>query len=253
MEESDVRAMVRLVSEVIARPGDHADKKRHLLGGLCRLIAADWWVWGLGNSGAVAGEAHTCLSALEGAADQEHLTRLDRDRPARALARRDSCTFVELHRRQAHAVWSQAPGGPAECGSSLLQSETGLVPCILSRKQVSLNCGSAIGLYRSPGETAFSQREVRLADIVLTEVTWLHEQDSPAAAGRAITPLPRRQLQTLNLLIHGHSRNEIAERLRISVHTVGDYVKAIYDHFDVQSRAELIRRLRSGSPMEANL
>ncbi|RYD72751.1 MAG: LuxR family transcriptional regulator, partial [Verrucomicrobiaceae bacterium] len=61
-------------------------------------------------------------------------------------------------------------------------------------------------------------------------------------------PLPPRQRQTLNLLIHGHSRNEIAHRLRISVHTVGDYIKAIYSHFGVQSRAELMSRFPGELP-----
>jgi DNA-binding CsgD family transcriptional regulator len=37
----------------------------------------------------------------------------------------------------------------------------------------------------------------------------------------------------------GDSLKEIAQKLEISAHTVGDYVKQIYKHFAVSSRAQL--------------
>ena len=39
--------MVRLVGDVVAVPGGHAEKKRFLMEGLCKLVDADAWVWGL--------------------------------------------------------------------------------------------------------------------------------------------------------------------------------------------------------------
>ena len=48
ISEKDVRAMVRLLGETAALGGGHAEKKRHLMGGLCELINADAWVWTLG-------------------------------------------------------------------------------------------------------------------------------------------------------------------------------------------------------------
>ena len=47
LSEPDVRAIVRLLGEVAALQGDHAAKKRALMDGLCRLIGADYWGWGL--------------------------------------------------------------------------------------------------------------------------------------------------------------------------------------------------------------
>ena len=45
--EDDVRSMIRLVGEVAALEGDHSGKKRYLMDGLCVLIDAEIWLWGL--------------------------------------------------------------------------------------------------------------------------------------------------------------------------------------------------------------
>jgi DNA-binding NarL/FixJ family response regulator len=51
--------------------------------------------------------------------------------------------------------------------------------------------------------------------------------------------LSPRQRQVLSFLLAGHSLKEVAQKLELSEHTVGDYVKRIYKHFSVSSRAEL--------------
>ncbi len=50
---------------------------------------------------------------------------------------------------------------------------------------------------------------------------------------------PRKRV-TLDLLLHGHSRAEIADRLKISAHTAGGYVKEVFTHFGVHTHVELI-------------
>src|SRR5690606_31301163 len=45
LPESDVRAIVRLLSDVAVLDGDHAAKKRALMDGLPPLVDADGWVW----------------------------------------------------------------------------------------------------------------------------------------------------------------------------------------------------------------
>ncbi|NRB74968.1 MAG: hypothetical protein HRU46_11470 [Verrucomicrobiales bacterium] len=56
---------------------------------------------------------------------------------------------------------------------------------------------------------------------------------------------PRLQTAT-RLLIQGYSRKEVASQMNISVHTVNDYAKSIYEKFRVHSQSELICLL--GSP-----
>ena len=105
---------------------------------------------------------------------------------------------------------------------------------------------SAIGLHRSFGKTAFSRRELRLAHIVLSEVRWLHDAGVPGEDGRAAARLAPRLQTVLSLLVDGQSAKQVAFNLGLSTHTVRGYVKDIYRHFDVSSRAELMRRFMVG-------
>lgn len=54
--------------------------------------------------------------------------------------------------------------------------------------------------------------------------------------------LSGRERQVTQLILEGLSTREIADRLFISVHTVQDHLKAIFDKVDVHSRRELVAR-----------
>jgi DNA-binding CsgD family transcriptional regulator len=51
--------------------------------------------------------------------------------------------------------------------------------------------------------------------------------------------LSPRARETLACLLEGDGSKQIARRLKISPETVNQYIKAIYRHFGVNSRAEL--------------
>ena len=61
----------------------------------------------------------------------------------------------------------------------------------------------------------------------------------PCEMGATLTP---RLQQTLQCLIHGETERHVAGELGLSHYTVHDYVKIIYKHFGVRSRAELVAR-----------
>jgi DNA-binding NarL/FixJ family response regulator len=52
--------------------------------------------------------------------------------------------------------------------------------------------------------------------------------------------LPRHLGSTLSCLLEGTSEKEAAARLGLSRHTVHGYIKALYRHYRVNSRAELL-------------
>jgi DNA-binding NarL/FixJ family response regulator len=56
------------------------------------------------------------------------------------------------------------------------------------------------------------------------------------------TELPPRLRQTLECLLAGDTERQVALKLSLSVHTVHDYVKALYTHFGVSSRGELLSK-----------
>lgn len=55
--------------------------------------------------------------------------------------------------------------------------------------------------------------------------------------------LPPRLRETLAGLVEGLSEKELAAHMKLSQHTVHDYVKALYRRLGVQSRAELIAQV----------
>jgi DNA-binding CsgD family transcriptional regulator len=48
--------------------------------------------------------------------------------------------------------------------------------------------------------------------------------------------------QVLRCLLEGDGDKQIAARLGLSPHTVNQYAKAVFQHFGVRSRAELLAR-----------
>lgn len=69
----------------------------------------------------------------------------------------------------------------------------------------------------------------------------------PTSSALADDRLTRRETELLCAFAEGLSYKEAARRLRISPHTVGNHVKAIYRKLDVNSRIEAIRAVQSGS------
>ncbi len=106
---------------------------------------------------------------------------------------------------------------------------------------------SGIGIYRRFGRPDFTDREIRITHIILKEVPWLHEQGWPEDRGATVHQLARRQRMALNLLIAGQGRKQIADHMKISVNTVHEYIKDIYDFFGVHSQAELMSRFYEGN------
>ena len=99
---------------------------------------------------------------------------------------------------------------------------------------------STVTLYRSPGERAFDGRVVRLVDLLHRELSPLIGRQLASACEPSATDLAPRARETLGCLLDGDSAKQIARRLKISQETVNQYVKTIYRHFGVNSRAELL-------------
>lgn len=71
-------------------------------------------------------------------------------------------------------------------------------------------------------------------------------RNSESASGEPSSPangdLSPRLEQTLRHLLNGASEKEVANRLKLSKHTVHVYVKALYRRYGVSTRAELLAR-----------
>ena len=95
-------------------------------------------------------------------------------------------------------------------------------------------------LTRASGMPAFNCSDSAMVQTIVSSVfesvTITADQRMPYANSDT---LPKRQSEVLELLLRGASIKEIASELGISPHTVKDYSRALYRHFDVCGRAEL--------------
>lgn len=98
----------------------------------------------------------------------------------------------------------------------------------------------AMDVHRPPGAEPFAPREVALMKL-------LHDEIAPLIGVRLTTEehlsrdgLSKRLRETLTLLLDGRSEKEVASAMQIGSRTVHDYVTALYEHFQVSSRAELL-------------
>ncbi len=83
-----------------------------------------------------------------------------------------------------------------------------------------------------------------IARMVLNRVRVKEESEDPkdAASADAEGPVTAREVEVLRLLSRGYTYSEVAERLRISVHTVGSHVKKTYRKLAVHSAAAAVAR-----------
>jgi DNA-binding CsgD family transcriptional regulator len=249
LAEPDVRAMVRLIADVVGSRHDHAGMKRLLMDGLCALVKADAWVWCLGCE-MESGKMPVYLSMAHGGFDEERYAGM-----LRAAAHPDLTWISETMIRDMREKNTQvtrlreqlaARDEFAVAGIATHMREADIGPFLIVMRPIDERSVSTLGLYRRTAEPAFTERECRIAHIVLSEVPWLHEQGWPEDRGATVPKLsPRRQL-VLNLLLEGRSRKEIAKTLSLSENTVATYQKDIYGHFGVNSHAALMHRFRHG-------
>lgn len=248
LPESDVRAIVRLLGEVIASRGDLRECRRLLMDGLCRIVNANSWAWCMAEFDP---EKPPSFIGFEfGGFDEERFGRYVEamNHPGHGVITHRSS--VELKEKGIHLTRTLRqidPEGVFE-NSPIYQAWAGadIGALILSQKPMQAGGVSGVAVYRSVGEPQFDARESRIVHIVLSEVPWLHFNAFPDQASQNITRLQPRHRTILNLLCEGWSRKKIATHLGISENTVHGYVKEIFRHFGVNSQPQLIARFTKG-------
>src|SRR5262249_13179805 len=95
-------------------------------------------------------------------------------------------------------------------------------------------------LNRSISEPAFTPVELKLVHLAQAELTAAREARRERLRVDLTAGLSPRERQVLELLLAGHGEKRVAGTLGISPHTAHQYVKVLYAHFGVHSRAELL-------------
>jgi DNA-binding CsgD family transcriptional regulator len=102
--------------------------------------------------------------------------------------------------------------------------------------------GSVLSLMtlRTRSERAFSDRDASVLGFVGAALAGQVGTRLTTVTQRGAHNLAPRLRQTLRGLLEGDGEKQIAARLRLHPTTVHDYVRAVYRHFGVHSRAELM-------------
>lgn len=248
IHEADARAITRLLGETAAVDGDHAEKKRYLMDGLCELIEADAWTWGLACQ-TTPGSQQTNVVSLNGGFDEErfacYLKAVEQPEMGQVALR----FFQELEKSQSTLTMRREDIDPdnlaKSSGAGELWAAADIGSLIMSMQPVEGGQTSGVGIYRRLAAPAFTAREVKIANIVLTEVRWLYLSGWPKDRGATVPRLYPQQRIVLNLLLDGMSRKQIAAHMNLSEHTVSGYVRDVYRHFMVHSHPELMKRFQA--------
>jgi len=239
----DVRDAYRLIGDCRDLGADPALWQPRMLEGTCRLVGVPVAVGGEGRwiRPHQPVQAISAFSAGLDARGIERLTAYHRDLgphqdpifealqqiPGRLVTRTRGQLVPDAVWYRSRAWEYRRPNGVDEQLTSVYQvSDDGAI--------------AVLTLHRAAGERGFSAREQRLASFFFAELGRLVGTSLVSAAEPGPDKLSPRLRQTLACLLEGDSEKQVAARLGLSQATTHQYVMALYRHFKVRSRAQLL-------------
>lgn len=245
----DAAELISIVGDVCLMEAPTAMRRRFVMERLCRLIEADYWTWAIAAD-LSPGSLPSWVLHLYGGFDEEKIAQFVKAQEHPDLAKLTAPFARLLATSGRHVTRLRQQIDPEDqFRASKLYSiyETlDIAPGIMSCRPVDATTLSAISIHRRITRPLFSERESRLAHILLSEIPWLHPRGARADDIATVPSLSPRKRSLLMLLVAGQSREQIAKNLNLSKHTVNDYVKEIFRSFGVNSQAQLIARFLSG-------
>jgi len=255
LDEAGLTQALHLLSEALAPDDGRAARCRRVMDGLCGLIDADAWFWP--RSRIPAGGAPVNLDFLYGGAlNAEGFARLTERALEATGIPSEHPPMRKLHGGGVHFTagrrqmvdddtWRSDPTMAPLRRAGFDELLYSWLPLNIRQSGTLLSGGVFL---RAKGKPAFEPRHGRLVHLVLAECASLHLDGLDHVDETPLAELTPRQRTVLAQLVDGHAVPQTAAHLGLSVHTVNDHVKAIYRHFDVQSRAELMSRLLQPAP-----
>jgi len=250
LELEEVRRAFHLIGECRDQASDPRLWRRHAFDGLCRMLGARGATGGRVKWLRPAGVIEFLQPVVTGfsAADLAVFAQYMRQRdPA------GDPIFNSLGNMKGHVLTRTRPQlvDDREWYASISFNNhrrvVGVDHCIYSLHPLGESTYSLIGLHRCLGDRQFSTRQRALLHLFHEELGQLTGNvltDQSMADG-----LSPRLRQTLDCLLQGDSEKQVASRLALSLPTVHQYVTALYRHYGVSSRGELLAKFihRHGS------
>lgn len=248
----EVRDAYRLIGECRDLGGDPALWQARLMDGARELVGAPVAV---GGEGGCTGREMEIIPVTSVAAGLDEAQLKDLEVFTKEVGPRGCPIFVALRkaggdvtRARSEIVsdrdWYRSKSYLVR-GESRLDHQLTSLRYLRARKAVLGICIS-----QGTGEPDFSERQRQLIAFLHDELVPLVGRSLVSAVEPSPWSLSPRLRQTLACLLEGDSEKQVAARLKLSVPTAHQYVTALYRHFGVSSRAQLLahalRRARLG-------
>ncbi len=167
----------------------------------------------------------------------------------------DPIAYYTIHNADSEMVLTRADFLPdaashvrfADCVALMKKME--LVDGIVCGYRSGPDNGTLVGfsLHRGAGGKKINEPECRLARLAIQEIRRLAEQGHLVLRGHSEPQLSARLNQVLDRLLSGENPKAIAIALDASVWTIRDHIQALYKHFGVSGRDELMARFVGNS------
>lgn len=250
LDSADVEDVLSLVSQAsdptVMTP--LSERKHELVDGVSKLIGADFWCWSIGIFDDYSNDAMTNSWMDGGMDDDAEKLRFFNLLSTGEFAEAVNPILLEIvnNNRYITLLSQEVFAIPQVARVAHLWHQAGFGPNILSTYALQPGVCSGIGFHRRLGKPEFTERDRTIVHLVFQQVEWLHRDNAKIPINRTLLNLSQRERQVLIFLMGGDSLKQVAKRLQLSHHTVGDYVKSIYRQLGVNSRAELMSHFISG-------
>jgi DNA-binding CsgD family transcriptional regulator len=248
----------QLLARLATQPREFAALQQSLLKSVCDLVGATAGVAYLSRNDQQGSEArsfistsagfgcdndcHTCIARIAADASQGELVR-SAVRYATPIPGGSVITrFGTTVKGFPNCVGSKTCTTPATC-----EQPAAYIYSLFYDPKPQFVAIGAVSLYRTNGTVQpFTREDCNTVNELHSKLAWLYDlglETANAPESFAPVPLQPRLLKVLEQLLPGYSEKQVAARLGYSPHTVHTYVKAIYKHFGVTSRSELLAKL----------
>lgn len=240
----DIRSSFRIVSDCRELGADLVAWQDRLLQGLCSLLHAQ-----VGISGNMrkfgTGEAESLGSVRRGWPD-EQAERLWLEYALSVPVERtpEYPALIGKHDRLVTRTRDQLWGREAWYRSRTFNERhkrVGIDDYVISLQRLPAgDMWHSLWIHRAIGEPGFTRRDWWIVRCVHEEVGRLIGNALSSAAEPRVRDLTPRQRDALDGLLEGLSEKDLAARMGVSRATVHEHVLAVYRHFGVAGRAELL-------------
>lgn len=246
----DAAALVGIVADACIMSGPAETRRQFVMDRLCTLIGADYWTWAVAAD-LRPGALPVWVLHLHGGFTDGQLARFVEAQEHPDLAKLTAPFARALAESGQHVTRLRQQIDPEDNfrKSSLckIYEALDIAPGIMSCRPVDATTLSAISIHRRYARPLFSERDARLAHIIISEIAWLHPGGASGDDLAAVPALSSRLRTVFMLLVAGQTRAQIAHHLSLSPNTVNDYVKDVFRLVGVNSQAQLLARFLSGN------